>query len=240
MQYAPSLDNYPNKYNKAAVTQDRDAIVERFLGLPISFLYGAEPDQAGVPLDDTCATATQGTTHKARTRHFFDVLRETFRPFDTQLYATGVPGVAHDAQGVFASPVGVQALFGTLGRLVLVDATDAGLYTNVTAQGYTITLRFAFDQPPVDGFQITFDVRGGQSVGAVRGAEVTSTRGEQVVLRGTMEDGAASDVKLSEVLAGRAGGLDDPPHFQTWVGEVEVDVTGGSADKANGFQIVTL
>lgn len=202
------MKKYPHKYNAQTVAQRPSELAQRFVDLPIGFLYGAEPDAAGVPLDDSCGAETQGTTHKARTRNFFDVLREQFQTPETRQYAAGVPGVAHDAAGVFASPVGVRALFAPLGKLL--NATEDKLYLKVTADGYTVSLKFAFDSTPKDGFRITFDLREGQTVGAVRGAQVESTTGQQVVLRGTV------------------------------VGEVQVDIAGPSANKANGFQVAAV
>lgn len=109
-----SLEKYPDQYgsSKLSTAAAKDKLLARYTGLRIAYLYGAAADAPGTPLDTSCEAMTQGLTHRARTQHYFEFLSKDFPQASKTQYLQGVPGVAHNAEGIWKSDEGISALFG--------------------------------------------------------------------------------------------------------------------------------
>ena len=89
-----------------------EALAARYAGRDVTYLLGAEDRDPAHPALDTSAPArVQGPHRLARGEAFYAALKARFPTSPHRLQV--VPGVGHSGAGIFTSPEGATALFGT-------------------------------------------------------------------------------------------------------------------------------
>jgi pimeloyl-ACP methyl ester carboxylesterase len=89
------------------------ALETAYVSRRVTYLLGAKDDDPNGPdIDKTCAAEAQGPTRLRRGLNYFKYLQSRHNTgLNHRVFV--VPGVAHDAHGMFTSPCGIDSLFDT-------------------------------------------------------------------------------------------------------------------------------
>lgn len=91
------------------------ALLDGYLRRDVVYLLGGLDKNPNHPaLDKSCMAEAQGPTRLDRGQSYFATML-TLRPGAMRQHLVEVPGVGHDGDGMFTSPCGLAALFGTAG-----------------------------------------------------------------------------------------------------------------------------